>query len=91
LARHGGRSQLPNLGPRLSIVNGQGKCIARLGGENGSVSRAASFWRRAASHWTNGDICVGEVGLTDWKTNFPNEEMPAVVRATCCLRKLERL
>jgi hypothetical protein len=34
---------------------------------------------------------VGEVGVTDWKTNFPDEDMPAVVRATRCLQKLERV
>jgi hypothetical protein len=37
------------------------------------------------------DIYIGEVGATDWKTNFPDEEMPAVVRATRCLQKLERM
>jgi hypothetical protein len=37
------------------------------------------------------DIYVGEVGVTDWKTSFPDEEMPVVVRATRCLQKPERV
>jgi hypothetical protein len=40
---------------------------------------------------SRGDMYVGEVGVTDWKTNFPDEEMPAVVCATRCLQKLERV
>jgi hypothetical protein len=40
---------------------------------------------------SRGDIYVGEVGVTDWKTSFPDEDMPAVVRATRCLQKLERV
>ncbi|MGY4466702.1 hypothetical protein ACVWWK_002384 [Bradyrhizobium sp. LB9.1b] len=40
---------------------------------------------------SRGDIYVGEVGVTDWKTSFPDEEMPAAVRGTRCLQKLERV
>jgi hypothetical protein len=83
--RHGGQS-------RLSIVDAQGKRIARLGGEEGPGLESGKF---LAPHGialdSRGDIYVGEVGVTDWKTNFPDEEMPAVVRATRCLQKLERV
>lgn len=40
---------------------------------------------------SKGNIYVGVVGVTDWKTSFPDEQMPAVVRATRCLQKLERV
>ena len=40
---------------------------------------------------SRGDIYVGEVGVTDWKTSFPDTEMPAAVRRTRCLQKLEKI
>jgi hypothetical protein len=40
---------------------------------------------------SGGDLYIGEVGVTDWTTNFPDEDMPAVVRTTRCLQKLERI
>jgi sugar lactone lactonase YvrE len=83
---------VPNLGPRLSIVDAQGKRIARLGGEDGPGVASGKF---LAPHGialdSKGDIYVGEVGVTNWTTSFPNEEMPAAVRATRCLQKLERV
>lgn len=84
--------KVPNLGPRLSIVNARGERIARLGGEAGPGVASGKF---LAPHGialdSQGDIYVGEVGVTDWKTSFPDQEMPAVVRATRCLQKLERV
>jgi hypothetical protein len=82
----------PNLGPRLSIVDVNGKRIARLGGEDGPGLASGKF---LAPH----GIALGFQGrhvcrrgrFTDWKTNFPDEDMPAVVRATRCLQKLERV
>ena len=43
--------KVPNLGPRLSIVDAKGKRIARLGGENGPGWRPANSSRRTASRW----------------------------------------
>lgn len=84
--------KVPNLGPRLSIVDAKGNRIARLGGEAGPGIASGKF---LAPHGialdSRGDIYVGEVGVTDWKTSFPDEEMPAAVRATRCLQKLERV
>ena len=37
---------------------------------------------------STGDIYLGEVGVTNWKTAFPNTPMPKVVR---CLQKLEKV
>src|SRR6266849_4812842 len=81
--------KVPNLGPRLSIVDSKGKRIARLGGESGPGIETGKF---PAPHGlaldSKGDIYVGEVGVTNWKTSFPDTPMPAVVR---CLQKLERI
>lgn len=83
---------VPNLGPRLSIVDARGKRIARLGGEEGPGVASGKF---LAPHGialdSRGDIYVGEVGVTNWTTSFPDQEMPPVVRTTRCLQKLERV
>jgi len=83
---------VPNLGPRLSIVDAKGKRIARLGGEEGPGVETGKF---LAPHGialdSRGDIYVGEVGVTDWRTSFPDTEMPTEVKVARCLQKLERV
>jgi hypothetical protein len=82
----------PNLGPRLTIVDSKGKRIARLGGENGPGIETGKF---LAPHGvaldSRGDIYVGEVGVTNWKTSFPDTAMPPEVKAGRCLQKLEKI
>jgi DNA-binding beta-propeller fold protein YncE len=82
----------PNLGPRLTIVDSKGKRVARLGGENGPGLEAGKF---LAPHGvaldSNGDIYVGEVGVTNWKTSFGDTPMPAEVGRARCLQKLEKI
>ena len=84
--------KVPNLGPRLSIVDSKGKRIARLGGEEGPGLEAGKF---LAPHGiamdSKGDIYIGEVGVTDWKTSFPDTPMPPEVRVSRCLQKLEKI
>jgi DNA-binding beta-propeller fold protein YncE len=84
--------KVPNLGPRLTLVDAKGARIARLGGEKGPGIEAGKF---LAPHGlaldSRGDIYVGEVGVADWKTSFPDEAMPAEVRRVRCLQKLERV
>ena len=56
------------------------------------ASRPENSWRRTASRWIRrGDIYVGEVGVTDWKTSFPDTPMPAEVAVVRCLQKLEKV
>jgi len=84
--------KVPNLGPRLSIVDAKGQRIARLGGENGPGLETGKF---LAPHGlaldSHGDIYVGEVGVTDWKTSFPETPMPQELRVARCLQKLEKI
>ena len=83
---------VPNLGPRLTIVDANGKRIGRLGGEHGPGIDTGKF---LAPHGlaldSQGNIYVGEVGVTNWKTSFPDAEMPDEVRRGRCLTKLERI
>ena len=79
----------PNLGPRLSIVDAKGKLIARLGGKDGPGLEPGKF---IAPHGlaldSKGDIYVGEVSYTNWKTSFADKPMPPVIRS---LQKLEKV
>jgi hypothetical protein len=80
----------PNLGPRLSIVDGTGKTIARLGGEAGPGLEAGKF---VAPHGlavdSRGDIYVGEVSYTEFPRLFPDRgAIPFRMRS---LQKLEKL
>jgi len=81
-----------NIGSSLTIFDAKGKRIARLGGENGPGLESGKF---LAPHGialdSRGDIYIGEVGVTDWKTSFPDTPMPAEVAATRCVQKLERV
>src|SRR5271155_215338 len=84
--------RLLNLGPRLTIVDSKGKRIARLGGENGPGLEIGKF---LAPHGialdSKGDIYVGEVGVTNWKTSFGDTPMPPEVGVGRCLQKLEKV
>jgi DNA-binding beta-propeller fold protein YncE len=78
----------PNLGPRLSIVDQQGKLIARLGGRDGAGLETGKF---VAPHGlaidSHGDLYVGEVAYTMWPSTFPDSPMPDSIRT---LQKLEK-
>ena len=81
--------QLPNIGPRLSIVNSQGKLIARLGGEAGPGLEAGKF---IAPHGlavdSRGDIYVGEVSYTEYPLMF-SDPIPWRMRSLQKLQKLD--
>ena len=83
---------VPNLGPRLTVVDSTGRRIARLGGENGPGVETGKF---LAPHGlaidSHGDIYVGEVGVTNWSTSFPDTPMPPEVNISRCLQKLARV
>ena len=80
---------VPNLGPRLTIVDAKGKRIARLGGEKGPGMETGKF---LAPHGlavdSRGDIYVGEVAYTNWPASYPDTPRPKYIRT---LQKLERV
>jgi hypothetical protein len=78
-----------NLGPRISVVDSEGKLISRLGGTEGPGEQPGRFM---APHGlavdSRGDIYLGEVSYTNWPTSFPGQQMPRPLRS---LQKLERV
>ena len=71
-------------------MDSQGKRVhARLGGDTGpGLDTGNVLAPHGIALNSKGDIYLGEVGVTDWKTSFPDTPMPKVVR---CLQKLERV
>jgi DNA-binding beta-propeller fold protein YncE len=80
---------VPNLGPRISIVDHQGNLLCRFGAEKAGTERADQF---VAPHGmavdSRGDLYVGEVSYASWTQVFPNREMPKGLNT---LRKLVRV
>jgi len=85
--RHGGQSRRcpisargsPSSTPRESVSPG-------FGGENVRGLEAGKFLGPAGIALdSKGDIYVGEVGVTDWKTSFPDTDMPAQLRVEAVL------
>ena len=80
---------MPNIGPRLSIVDGGGNLVARLGGDAGPGLETGKF---IAPHGlaldSHGDIYVGEVSYTEYPKAFPDSPIPWRMRS---LQKLEKV
>lgn len=76
---------LPNVGPRISVLTAEGQLVARFG-DNGTGLKPTQF---IAPHGlavdSRGDIYVGEVSYTAWAEAFPSKPRPQPLRS---LRKL---
>ena len=80
---------VPNLGPRLTIVDKQGNKIARLGGEQGAGQELGKFLApHGVTMDSRGDIYVGEVSYTNFGNINPGKPVPKKLRS---LQKLERV
>jgi DNA-binding beta-propeller fold protein YncE len=81
--------EVPNIGPRISIVDHEGKLLSRFGAAHAGYDRPDQF---VAPHGmavdSRGDIYVGEVSFTAWSQIYPNKEIPKGLRT---LRKLVRV
>jgi sugar lactone lactonase YvrE len=80
---------VPNLGPRISIVDHKGQLVTRFGAEKAGIERPDQF---VAPHGmavdSRGDLYVGEVSFASWTQVFPDREMPKGLNT---LRKLVRV
>jgi DNA-binding beta-propeller fold protein YncE len=75
----------PNLGPRVTILDGEGKVLTRLGGWTCGDAPGQFIAPHGVAVDSRGDIYVGEVSLTGWPQHF---DEPAPYRLKC-LQKLE--
>lgn len=79
---------VPNLGPRLSILDHTGRRIARIGGLHAGLGPAEFLAPHGIAVDSRGDIYVGEVSWTQWPELYPGQPMPDDLRSLHKFRKL---
>ena len=83
----GGKPQT-HLGPRVSIVDHEGKLLARIGDPHPGLGPTQFLGPHGMAVDSRGDVYVGEVAWTLWPGLFPNEPRPEPMRT---LRKFEKV
>jgi hypothetical protein len=79
--------EVPNLGPRISILTHEGKLLARLGDVRAGTRIDQFIAPHGLTVDSRGDLYVGEVSFTAWPQIYPGSPPPAGLRS---LRKLVR-
>jgi DNA-binding beta-propeller fold protein YncE len=79
---------VPNLGPRISIVTTEGKLLARLGHMHLGEAVGQFIAPHGIAVDSRGDLYVGEVSNTAWPQLYPPLDPPRELR---CLQKLVRV
>lgn len=79
---------VPNLGPRVSILDGNGDVLVRLGGLKAGDAPGEFIAPHGLAVDSRGDIYVGEVSLNGWPQHFPDRPIPHRLK---CLQKLEKI
>src|SRR5436190_2069179 len=67
----------PNLGPRVSIVDNQGKLLSRFGDMHAGTAPTSFLGPHGLSVDSRGDLYVGEVSWTQWPQFYPDTPRPA--------------
>ncbi len=80
--------RIPNIGPRMSIVDNTGALLGRVGGCCAGLGRGQFVAPHGIAVDSHGDVYIGEVAHTAWSAVFPDTPRPSPVRS---LRKLIRL
>ncbi len=80
--------RIPNLGPRISIVDRDGGLVARLGDVRAGADPAQFIAPHGIAVDSRGDIYVGECAYTDWPRLFAGQDMPPSLTT---IRKLTRI
>ena len=78
---------VPNLGPRISILDGEGNLRGRVGGTVAGTGPKEFIAPHGIAVDSHGDIYVGEVSRTQWGHIFPGQPVPSVLRS---MRKFRR-
>ena len=79
---------IPNLGPRVSIVDHEGKLIGRFGDTPAGTALGKFLAPHGLAVDRHGDIYVGEVSWTAWPQIYPGQPYPADLRS---LQKFEKV
>jgi hypothetical protein len=79
---------IPNLGPRVSIVDHQGKLIGRFGETPAGIELGKFLAPHGLAVDSRGDVYVGEVSWTAWPQIYPDTPRPDRIRS---LQKFEKV
>jgi len=79
---------VPNLGPRVTIVDHTGKRIARLGGLGPGLGPTEFLAPHGLAVDSRGDLYVGEVSWTGWPQIFADRPRPDNLRSLHKFRKV---
>ena len=80
---------IPNLGPRVSIVDHTGKLIGRFGDTPAGTELGKFLAPHGLAVDLRGDIYVGEVSWTAWPQIYPGKPHPANLRSLQKFQKVE--
>src|SRR3989441_10697554 len=79
---------VPNLGPRVTIVDNTGKRISRLGGLGPGLGPTEFLAPHGLTVDSHGDLYVGEVSWTNWPQTFRDKPRPDSLRSLHKFRKV---
>ena len=79
---------IPNLGPRVSIVDHQGKLIGRFGETPAGTELGKFLAPHGLAVDSRGDVYVGQVSWTAWPQIYPGTPRPDRIRS---LQKFEKV
>ena len=80
---------VPNLGPRVSIVDHQGKLLSRFGDPHAGTAPTAFLGPHGLAVDSRGDLYVGEVSWTQWPQFFPDTPRPDYIRSLQKYQKVQ--
>ena len=79
---------VPNIGPRISIYGAKGERLARLGHRPAGLEPGQFISPHGLAVDSRGDIYVGEVSFTNWRSRYPGQPVPNGLRS---LQKLVKI
>jgi hypothetical protein len=79
---------VPNLGPRITIVDNTGKRISRFGGLGPGLGPTEFLAPHGLAVDSRGDLYVGEVSWTNWPQTFRDRPRPDNLRSLHKFRKV---
>src|SRR5215813_7911278 len=79
---------VPNLGPRVTIVDNSGKRISRLGGLGPGLGPTEFLAPHGLAVDSQGDLYVGEVSWTNWPQTYKDKPRPDNLRSLHKFRKV---
>jgi DNA-binding beta-propeller fold protein YncE len=80
--------KVPNIGPRISIVDHTGKRLGRIGALHGGLGPDQFLAPHGLAVDSRGDLYVGEVSWTNWPTTNPGQPRPDNLRSLHKFRKV---